>query len=77
MASNFDKNRIAAQAIAAQADQPYVSHPSCTTCKVDYLGEGTCGACLFVVELLADVVIVLERAVKAEAALTGGVQREF
>lgn len=42
-------------------NRSYTSHPSCTICKVDYLGEGTCGACLFVANLLADVVIALNR----------------
>ncbi len=26
--------------------------PSCIRCKVDYLGDGDCGACLFVSRLL-------------------------
>jgi hypothetical protein len=47
--------------IAELSERAYQGHPSCTTCKVDYLGEGQCGACLFVANLVADSVIVLDK----------------
>ncbi len=55
--------------IAELSERAYKGHPSCTTCHVDYLGEGTCGACLFVANLVVDSLIVLDRAVRAEARL--------
>ena len=54
--------------VAKKADRSYKAHPSCTTCKVDYLGEGTCGACKFVANLCADAVIVLNRYAAVEPA---------
>jgi hypothetical protein len=59
--------------VAAHAVPSYVGHPSCTTCKVDYLGEGTCGACLFVANLCADSLLVL----KQLSDLVDGIERHY
>ena len=53
----------------AGREDGYNSHPSCTICGAEYLGDGSCGACLFVASLLADCVLVLNKQYSLRTAL--------